>query len=139
MKITENEVEVVKHQSVNAPLLLLLLFGRGSGVCVVTVINACKPTQINKTGAKTNGMLFQTSKKTLPLRCAQIRPRMMEGRLTSSDESNKHCEMGRKSRRNKKAQTFIMPSQLVVNVACSVGAAAADVPLRYSSMEIAAL
>lgn len=91
MKITENEVEVVKHQSVNAPLLLLLLFGRGSGVCVVTVINACKPTQINKTGAKTNGMLFQTSKKTLPLRCAQIRPRMMEGRLTSSDESNKHC------------------------------------------------
>lgn len=26
MKITENEVEVVKHQSVIAPLLLLLLF-----------------------------------------------------------------------------------------------------------------
>lgn len=48
-------------------------------------------------------------------------------------------EMGR-SCRKRNAQTFIMPSQLVVNVACSVGGAAAvDMALRYSCIEIAVL
>ncbi len=47
--------------------------------------------------------------------------------------------MGRRSCRNRKEQTFIMPSQLVVNVACSVGGAAADMALRYSCIEIAML
>lgn len=47
--------------------------------------------------------------------------------------------MGR-SCRKRNAQTFIMPSQLVVNVACSVGGAAAvDMALRYSCIEIAVL
>lgn len=45
-----------------------------------------------------------------------------------------------RSCRKRNEQTFIMPSQLVVNVACSVGGAAAvDMALRYSCIEIAVL
>lgn len=44
-----------------------------------------------------------------------------------------------RSSRIENEQTFIMPSQLVVNVACSVGGAAADMALRYSCIEMAML
>lgn len=47
--------------------------------------------------------------------------------------------MERTSCRSRREQTFIMPSQLVVNVACSVGGAAADMALRYSCIEIVML
>lgn len=47
--------------------------------------------------------------------------------------------MGRRSCRNRREKTFIVPSQLVVNVACSVVEAAADLALRYSCIEIAML
>lgn len=47
--------------------------------------------------------------------------------------------MGRRSCRNSEEQTLIMPSQRVVNIACSVGGAAADMALRCTSIEIAML
>lgn len=52
---------------------------------------------------------------------------------------NSGLEMGRGSCGGRREQTFIMPPQLVVNVACSVGGVAADMALRYSYTEMAML
>ncbi len=87
MKITENEVKVVKHQSVIAPLLLLLFFLFVTvGECVV--IPSSTPANLLSTrryGLKLTGCCLRLQK--MPLRAK--RGRMMEQRLTSSDKSEK--------------------------------------------------
>lgn len=46
--------------------------------------------------------------------------------------------MGRRNFRHRKEQSFVMPSQRVVNVACSADGVA-DMALRYTSIEMAVL
>lgn len=64
MKITENEVEVAKHQSVIVPIVVLLLFVCGDGVRVV-IPSSAPPVLLRRRryGVKLRGCCFQTSKK----------------------------------------------------------------------------
>lgn len=64
---------------------------------------------------------------------------MIKRRLMSSDKSKteKKKPFARYGKKLQEEPTFIMPSQLVINVACSVGGAAADMALRYSCIESA--
>lgn len=138
MKITENEVEVAKHQSVIVPIVFVfLLFVCGNGVRVV-ILSSAPPVLLRRRryALKLRGCCFRLQKMQ-PLLCEQSGGRMIGRRLTSSDKSEK--QKMERSCRSKREQTFIMPSQLVVNVACSVVGAAADMALRYTCIEMAIL
>lgn len=107
MKITGNNVKVVKRQSIIAPIVVVvLIFFCGGGVCVV--VPSSVPAVLLRTrryGPKLTGCCFRLQ-KMLPLRGAQRGGRMIGRRLTSSDKSEKQSMRDGKEKLQNKRTNF---------------------------------
>lgn len=75
MKITENEVEVVKHQSVIVPLLLFLFAALGRTLFFFPSSSPASPLSARRYELKLTGccLRLQKKKKNPPLRFARRR------------------------------------------------------------------